>query len=155
MNTQILTAVCRSLPRFFERSSESGTFTIENEILTGNTGTYLVGSYIALTGSILNNGVYLVNDSMITLQGARNETFDGIIYQLAIPQDFLSMVEEIQSNIEATAKQDAGQGITSFSFGGYSESRATTADGVVASWREVYKSRLTPYRNSMFPPFSI
>ena len=153
MNTQILTTVCRSLPRFFERSSESGTFTIENEILTGNAATYLVGSYIAVTGSLINNGVYLVNDSMITLVGAKNEVFQGTIYQLAIPNDFLAMVEEIQGNIETTAKVD--QGITSFSFGGYSESRATTADGVVASWREVYKSRLVPFRSGMFTDIKI
>ena len=153
MNTQILTTVLRSLPRFFERSSESGTFTIENEILTGNSQVFLVGSYVALTGSILNNGIYLVTDNLITIPEAKDETFTGEIYQLAIPNDFLAMVEEIQGNIETTAKAD--QGITSFSFGGYSESRATTADGVVASWREVYKSRLVPYRSGMFTDIKI
>lgn len=152
----ILTMVMRSLPRYWEKSSESGTFTIESKILTGFTEIYLVGSYIAVTGSILNNGVYLVSDDKITLAGSINETFQGEIYQLAPPRDFLELVAEIETEINQTKNSTWDKRLISQSFDGLSQTLATGANGSLpATWKEMFASRLVPYRSSMFTDIRI
>ena len=136
-------SVMREIKNFFEISREKGKFTIEDQTLTGFKGSYPVGSYIALTGSILNKGVYLLADNLITLENAKNEAFDGIIYQLAPPPDFLALVEKIKAFNERTGVSD---NVVSAKFGIESFTRATNASGNIAMWQDVFKAELSSFR---------
>lgn len=95
------------------------------------------GQYVRIFGSVMNDGVY-----QYPLSGLTDETFTGCVIPLAIPKMVLSMVEEIT---QWSAKNQP-TAFTSESFGGYAYSKATTANGTAAGWREVFASDLAPYR---------
>lgn len=97
----------------------------------------LSGQYIQIFGSILNDGVYLY-----PMSGLDDETFTGTVRLLAVPKDVLELVDEIQ----AWTEKNQPTAFTSESFGGYSYSKATNADGVAASWQDVFRAQLAPYR---------
>lgn len=97
----------------------------------------LSGQYIQIYGSILNDGVY-----QYPLTGLTDETFTGTVQLLAIPKAVLALVQEI----ETWAEKNHPTAYTSESFGGYSYSKATNADGVAAGWQDVFKAQLAPYR---------
>lgn len=99
----------------------------------------LPGQYVRIIGSILNDGVY-----QYPLTGLIDETFTGTVRLLAIPKPVLALVDEI----ETWAEKNQPTAFTSESFGGYSYSRATNADGVAASWQDVFRARLAPYRKT-------
>lgn len=131
---------------------ESGIFKlVDGKIAVRNK--YVVGQYIAVTGSILNNGVYQVEefaDSIITIKqsetndGIWGEEFDGTIYSLIVPYDFLKMVSEIQRF--AHSQMGEASNVTSASFGIQSFSFGTDASGVRAGWQTVFRQRLNKYR---------
>lgn len=97
----------------------------------------LPGQYVRIIGSVLNDGVY-----QYPLTGLIDETFTGTVKLLAIPKTVLALVDEVQ----AWAEKNQPTAYTSESFGGYSYSKAINADGVAASWQDVFKSQLSPYR---------
>ena len=97
----------------------------------------LPGQYVRIVGSVLNDGVY-----QYPLTGLTDETFTGTVKLLAIKKAVLEMVPEI----EAWCEKNQPTAFTSESFGGYSYSKATNADGVAASWQDVFRARLAPYR---------
>ena len=97
----------------------------------------LSGQYVRIIGSVLNDGVY-----QYPMTGLTDETFTGTVRLLAIKKAVLEMVPEI----EAWCKKNQPTAFTSESFGGYSYSKATNADGVAASWQDVFRARLAPYR---------
>lgn len=186
--------------------AERGEFTIESGIIKPIAGKYLVGQYIRVIGSVMNDGVYgvesvgegyidvsLTDDAYppwaqptgavdayplgarVTHNGVRyvstipanttvpgvgrywevvgavehslrNEVFTGAVAALAVPADFLSLVREIEA-FEAQAQKNVNRGmIQSESFGGYAYSMATGPDGLPATWKETFQSRLNPYR---------
>lgn len=97
----------------------------------------LSGQYVRIIGSVLNDGVY-----QYPMTGLTDETFTGTVRLLAIPKTVLALVQEI----ETWSEKNQPTAFTSESFGGYSYSKATNADGVAASWQDVFRSRLAPYR---------
>jgi hypothetical protein len=146
-----LTMVCRAIRNWFYApdigngvSVQTGTYTIENEFITPFAAV-LSGAYVRIIGSVLNDGIYLVgHDSR--LEGAADETFNGTVALLAIPRDFLEIVEDINHFVEVNKKDKKAGRFTSENIGGYSYTRATSAGGVPASWHEVFQTRLNPYR---------
>lgn len=97
----------------------------------------LPGQCVRIIGSVLNDGVYQYPLTVLT-----DETFIGTVQLLAIPRVVLLLVDEIQ----AWSEKNQPTAFTSESFGGYSYSKATNADGVAASWQDVFRARLAPYR---------
>lgn len=97
----------------------------------------LPSQYIRIIGSTLNDGVY-----QYPLTGLTDELFTGTVQLLSIPKTVLALVQEIES----WADKNQPTAFTSESFGGYSYSKATNADGVAASWQDVFRARLAPYR---------
>lgn len=97
----------------------------------------LPGQYVRIIGSVLNDGVY-----QYPLAGLTDETFIGTVQLMSIPKTVLALVQEI----EAWAEKNQPTAFTSESFGGYSYSKATNADGVAASWQDVFRAQLAPYR---------
>lgn len=98
------------------------------------------GQYFQIEGSVFNDGVFRYPSS-----GMVDEEFVGYISPLAVPMDFLNLVEEISEWCE---KNDtaANTPYQSESFGGYSYTRATDSNGNAVGWQDVYKKRLNAWR---------
>lgn len=108
--------------------------------------------YIRIIGSRKNDGVYKVSDLVehpLTDEGK----FHGGIWEMSIPADFLSLVNEIT---DWQLKYGGANGIInspfqSESFGGYSYSKSSgrssgTSSDSTPSWKSIYASRLNVYR---------
>lgn len=189
--------------------AEDGYFFLENGHIEVD-DYYVVGQYIGISGSILNNGIYRIegfddgvislvqnvtdypdwirptgiptayntgdrvrhnNLRWVSLQDANivepgwpgstgvwwqivpgieienlfsDEEFEGTIYSLRVPFEFLMLVERIAE----FAKSNAGQAsnIVSASFGIQSTSFGTDANGVRAGWQTVFRNELHKYR---------
>lgn len=208
----MLLPVMREVRNFFEISSESGEYEIKNGSITV-TGRYVVGQYVAITGSILNDGVkrvesvkdgvisftipraeypdwkqptgshdaYMIDDRVthgsdrwislidynVYLPGSDprwweklhdspeehttvDEIFNGTIYGLRVPHDFVALCDEIV----VFTTESKPTGFVSESIGSYSYSRATDKNGAPASWKTVFVARLIPFRR-MFTSISI
>lgn len=173
-------------------------------------GQYLKGQYIAITGSVLNNGAYKVENfengiiglipsasdipewikptgagtayntgdivrhkgikwiclqdmniiepgwagttgewwDVYAAQEIQNPTFDesfnGTIYKLIIPYDFIQLVTKIEAFTNSNAGEQSN--ITSASFGIQSVSYGVNENGVKASWNNVFRAELNRYR---------
>ena len=132
------------LKNYFYRFGENGTYTIEDNSITVR-GKYVEGQYIRLTGSVLNDGVYKViniEDNVITLDGAVNEVFEGVIYSLVIPKEII----ELEKKIKKYEEDNPQGGYISESFGNYSYNKGTNANGELNTWKDVFKVELRPYK---------
>lgn len=96
------------------------------------------GQYFRVIGSVFNDGLHQYPATDMTA-----ETFDGAIWALAVPKQVVALADEIQA---WTAKQGSPSPYTSESFGGYSYSKATGANGVAVGWREVFAGQLKPWK---------
>lgn len=133
----MLYQVCKHIKNFFVTECKDGTFTIENGTI--DLPFLLDGQYFMIEGSVLNDGVY---QNPVT--GLSDEIFKGSIVGMAVPKDFISLVEEIKSYEENSSK-DNGQYVSE-SFGGYSYTKATDSRGNVASWQNAFSTRLNSWR---------
>jgi len=142
MNT--LESLMKECNNYFYRWKETNTFTIENGTIEVE-GTYLVGQYIKLTGSIMNDGVYkaeTVVDNTITILGLINEVFYGIIYGLAIPKEFISLSDRVEEyNIKNVISNKSSEG-----FNNYSVGYATNGNGKPMQWQDIFKADIDTYR---------
>lgn len=160
MPESMLLEIMRECKNFFVVSEETGTFEIFDGFIQLDKK-YLKGQYIAIgrmtansPGSILNAGIYRIIDDVYTLKRTppvEDEVFSGSVFGLSIPVDFLELVKSIEAFQE---KQGTPTNITSESFGVYSESRATGADGAPMGWSDVFRKQLNRYRR-MFPDINI
>ena len=132
------------LNNYFYRFGEKGTYNITSNTIEVR-GTYLEGQYIRLTGSILNDGVFKVinvEDNTITIDGAVNEVFEGCIYSLAVPKE----ITELEKQINKYEEENQKGGYASESFGNYSYTKAQSPNGGLATWKDVFRNELKPYR---------
>ena len=139
--------VMRYCRNFFEKTSESGQYTIAGGRITLQQE-YLLGQYILLTGSVLNNGLYHLQDNLYTLDSSKDEIFEGTIYGLIIPLDFLQLCKEI----DVFAKSPAGAPgpYTSESvIGVHSYTKATGPDGLPVGWQAVFGGRISEFRKML------
>ena len=120
-----------------------GDFVIVDGVITPNTG-LTEGDYIAITGSRLNDGVYLptVDTDGFHVADAEDEAFTGRVWVLHPPRKFIALVAEIAAYTTANAPS----AVVSESFGGYSRSMAAGNSGAPIGWPVVYADRLRPYR---------
>jgi hypothetical protein len=130
-------AECRN---HFQRDHKYGAYEISSCVITPTDG-ITIGTYIAITGSLLNDGVYLVGAGY-ALTGTHDETFTGTVWYLRPPARFVALCTEIDTFDTANPPQT----VTSESFGGYSRSMATNQNGVAAGWQTVYADSLRPYK---------
>lgn len=144
----MLTELCGFLRNYFEKAKYYGTYTIENGALVSDLP-LLKGQYIRIVGSLLNDGVYLYGE---TIEGLKDETFEGSIWSLAIPKELVALSLEINEWIKANGGTDSAamSPFNSESFGGYSYSKSGSASGDVSyapgDWKSVYASRLAQWR---------
>ena len=134
--------VMDSINNHFVNDWEHNSYEIVSDGVTGTFScTYLVGMYILIEHSYLNNGVYEitgVTSSKITVDAtlkAENTNDSMTLYALTPPADFISIVSEI------TNFDEKGLGVNSESIDDYS---VTYEDD--GSWQSVYKNKLNQYR---------
>ena len=143
----MLNEICEHLHNFFDtREGEfidrsAGTFTISSGLISPLSSSLIAGQYIRIVGSLLNDGIYLL-PSNFTISTLVNETFTGAIFGLAIPRDLVTLDTEITAWVTA----NPASAYASESFGGWSGSRATGANGAPLSWKSVYAARLNRWR---------
>ena len=142
-----IAAVMRRVRNYFERECIEGAFAICGGVLEPMPD----APYIAISGSARHDGVFpasalsgeltgdelsgLINHDIVL---AKDETFDGKVWGLHPPDDFLALCEEI-SAYDGKNPIGAPQ---SESFGAYSYSRGAAEGG----WEAAFAGRLLPYR---------
>ena len=104
--------------------------------------------YYRIVGSVFNDGVYQRGKETLT-----DETFEGGVWLMAIPQDFLGLVKDIEDWQKKYGGVDSANlspfqsenfaGVYSYSkvSGGSSEGSQT-----VPTWQNVFASRLRRYK---------
>lgn len=141
----MLTELCQELRNWFDRERHTGTFSISGGTITAD---FLQeGQYFRIIGSIFSDGVHQYPTADLP-----DETFEGAVWALAIPQPVIRLSEEIdewRKKYEA-ADSAALSPFNSESFGGYSYTKSAgggSSDGSsAASWRTVFGSRLNMWR---------
>lgn len=124
----------------FAKTIETGTFSIAADgKLSGLNNTYLVGQYLWVYGSVLNDDVYKIlsiENGVIALDGTGHtaEVGDFTVFGLAVPKDFLRLVDEIKA-------YKGADGVASESIGKYSVSYKNGG-----GWSEVFRVKLNKYR---------
>ncbi len=138
------------LKNFFDVKRIYGTFKIEDGYITedGHSVAILDKQFFRVVGSIFNDGVYQYHEDA-PLDLPINETFTGSIWLLAIPDDVMLLVADIES-WRAKYETIDGQLLSPFqseSFGGYSYSKATPTNGSQGNtWQTAFANRLQRYR---------
>lgn len=145
---RMMTAVCDYLKNYFTKSEN--VFSVRIKIANGHIlnppESLLEGQYFRIVGSALNDGVHRFGDAEDIL---KDEVFEGEIWLMHVPSHFLDLVSEIEEYQASSASKATSY--TSESFNGYSYSRPTGANGIVANdWQTVFASRLSAYRR-MWP----
>lgn len=119
----------------------SGTFTIKDGSITLP---FLVeGQYFRIIGSVFNDGVYQYGAGSLT-----DETFDGAVWALAVPADFISLVEDVEA-WRNKYENAANSPFQSESFAGYSytlKSDSAAQGGSSKGWRGAFSTRLNKWR---------
>ena len=140
----MLTELCQELRNWFDRERHFGTF----EITGGNiTAPFLAeGQYFRIIGSIFNDGVHQYPADDLT-----DETFEGAVWALAIPEPVIKLAQEIQAWQDKYGAVDgvAMSPFASESFGGYSYTKASgsSSDGSGSiTWQATFKKRLNAWR---------
>ena len=95
------------------------------------------GQYFRLVGSVFNDGLHRWPDAALT-----DEEFDGEAWALAVP----SAVIELANEIDAWCEKNPESAYTSESFGGYSYTKGSGADGMPMRWQDVFRRRLNQWR---------
>ena len=145
----MLSEILLYLKNFFEIDKLFGDFVIEDGYIRYSNGKEIPvknGAHIRVVGSTFNDGVYRVFDDT-PIDFVSDESFNGAVWRLAIPQDVIALMDDIEAwrgKYEAFDSPSMSP-YTSESFGGYSYSK-NTSDGSEGNWQSAFKSRLSRYR---------
>lgn len=131
-------AVMRRVRNYFEQGYCRGSF----DVVDGRLSPAPSAGWVAIQGSRFHDGVYpLTGGRLASLtENLPDEHFEGTVWLLAPPADFLALCERIRAYQES---QDA-QPLQSERFGDYSYTRASLRD-----WSEAFARELIPFRRMM------
>ena len=73
-----------------------------------------------------------------------DESFDGAVWARAVPPAVVELLQKIQEFEAATANTPTAY--ISESFGGFSYTKATDANGLPVGWKSVFKNELSRWR---------
>lgn len=118
----------------------SGTFEIKNGSIA--LPFLSTGQYFRVMGSVFNDGLYCY-----PAEGLTDEAFDGTIWALAVPKSIVTLSQEMEQWSEKNGAASMGP-YQSESFGGYSYTRATGANGAAATVFDAYAAQLSPYKKA-------
>lgn len=132
-------AVMRQINNYFEVGHMDGTFAISGNAIVP----VPPFPWCYIKGSILHDGVWnICNGRLQDMEGSMpDEEFEGRVWLLKPPADFLALCEEISIYDD---KNPIGA-YMSESFGGYSYTRQQSG-GSSTAWQDVFAGRLDSYR---------
>lgn len=130
----------RETRNYFPSASMDASWTLHNGTLTPANALH-PGDWIAITGSIHNNGVFQLGEGC-TIPSKTNETWTGRVWLLSPPDDLLALAQEIA----AWAVQQNNSAMVKESFGAYSRELATDNDGHPLTWQAHFARQLMPFR---------
>lgn len=130
----------RETRNFFPAAALDASWTLLDGALTPAEGLN-PGDWVAVTGSLSNNGVYQLSSGCV-IPGAVDEHWEGRIWLLTPPADFLALATEIAS----WAQQQGSVSAVKESFGAYSRETATDSDGRPITWQAYFARQLMPWR---------
>lgn len=134
----MLEEIMHEVNNYFLRKVHKGKFEIaENSI---SLPFLQNGQYFRIVGSVFNDGVY-----KYPVVNLKDETFCGEVWELAIPSEFVRLSNEIKGWMDKYGASIEGP-YTSESFGGYSYSKSSGADGGQITWASQFRSRLSRWR---------
>ena len=134
----MLSVVLAYLRNYFPVRKWCGTYVIKNGSVT--LPDMQDGQYFRIVGSVFNDGVHQYPSSGLT-----DEVFTGSVWAMAIPKDLLDLVAEIEEWQKKNGEKAAAP-FQSESFGGYTYTLKSNADGFGASWQSAFASRLNIWR---------
>ena len=143
--------LCADLRNWFDRGQIKyiGDVTIDSNsiVCDSETVTPKPNQYFRIIGSVFNDGVYQHNNENLI-----DEQFEGAVWLMAVPPQFLSLLDEMNAWIAANQKVMDGP-YQSESYNGYSYSKASITDasghaanGAVNACMAVFASRLNKWR---------
>lgn len=137
-----VTAAMRRCRNFFEYGYRDKTIRITDGKLEPDS-TLAAGMWIGIQGARNFDGVWKLGQGLQLLEAPHSpdEEFDGRIWYLAPPADFVDLCEKIETFREKAPVT----GYTSESFGEYSYTRASGQAGAV-TWQEAFSADLVPFR---------
>lgn len=140
-----LTELCQELRNWFVIDKTFGEFTIsEGEISLSD---FLQeNQYYRIIGSVFNDGVHKYGEADLQDENP----FEGAIWAMAVPPEVLTLLEDI-TEWETKYGEVIQSPYTSESFGGYSYSKASGANGTGSSgdnnsYTSVFATRLNKWR---------
>ena len=136
----MLTEICAELRNYFEvpNGRHFGTFTISGGSIAP-LDFLQEGQYFRIIGSVFNDGVYQYPATSMT-----DEVFEGAVWAMAVPPSIIALSAEIKAYNDSEAGQPSPY--ASESFGGYSYTKATDANGAPIGWQKAFASRLAKWR---------
>ena len=133
-----LTNLCAELRNYFETEKRFGTFTISDGSLSPSN--FLQdGQYFRIVGSVFNDGVHRHPAHDLT-----DETFKGAVWAMAVPPAVVELLHKIDDFEKAEANSPTAY--ISESFGGFSYTKATDANGLPVGLKSVFKNELNRWR---------
>lgn len=145
--------ICSELNNWFDTNPNDGTknrhfgnFTIENRTIDLSETGIKTGQYFRIVGSVYNDGIHQYPAFDLT-----DETFDGAIWLMVVPQEVVTIASEVQAWIDKyqTVDSPAMSPYTSESFGGYSYSKSGSSgangDGS-GTWQSQFRTSLSKWR---------
>lgn len=142
----MLTELCRECKNYFLRDRENDIHTGTFEINGGEIEPLPFlsnGQYFRIVGSVFNDGVHKYGDPFD--EALTDERFDGAVWAMSVPPAFIALAEEI-GNWQTQNADAVSSPYQSESFGGYSYSKATGADGGGLSWTDQFSGKLKNWR---------
>ena len=135
----MLTELLAEIRNYFEvpNGRHFGTFAISGGSIAP-LGFLQVGQYFRIVGSVFNDGVYQYPAKL------KDEVFEGAVWAMRLPPAVIALAAEIKAYNDS----DAGKAspFTAESFGGYSYTKATDANGAPIGWQKAFASRLNRWR---------
>ena len=135
-------AVMRHCRNFFEVGYLDGTFRITGNALPDAKDAH----FVYISGSLYHDGVWEICNGYLTgksIEGLEDEEFDGRVWLLAPPIDF---IETCKTIAEYEEKNPVGA-MQSESFGEYSYTRQSlSGTNGLTGWQAAFGGQLAPYR---------
>ena len=134
----MLETVLAEVNNWFAVDSLAGTFAVEGGRIDLPHGFLADGQYYRIEGSVFNDGLHMDDDHLT------DETFDGVVTALAIPNAVIDLAGRIKSWNDENEKASMSP-FASQSDQGTSVTMATGSSGRF-TWRDAFRSELRRWR---------
>lgn len=139
----MLTEICAYLKNYFDYERHIGEIKIADGVITCNGERIETGQHFALFRDRFALGVFADGDAL------EDKTFDGAIWLMDVPEAVKTADKWAADWTAANGSAEANGPYQSESFGGYSYSKGTGANGGVGSSvfdQAQFKAMLAPYK---------